>query len=133
MARLNQIDGVQSSSASVGHPDGALVQVYVRPGADPARISEEVQRVLSEEIKDRSPEELTSRAAAAALQQKEWLDQGQLATLAATDPGTSEGGAPLLLVALLLLAVVVGLLAWRHFRGRGADPSRPRPRFSQSP
>ena len=135
LARLNAIDGVESSSASVGNPGGALVRVSVRPGADPAKIAAEVQRVLSEAVKDRSPAPLTSQAAAAALQQKEWLDPKQLADLAATDLSTSEGRAPVLLVALLVgaMVLVLGLFGWRHLRRRQAGSSGPRPRLSQSP
>jgi hypothetical protein len=120
LAQLNGIDGVESSSASVGNPEGALVRVSVRPGADPAKVAAEVQRVLSEAVKDRSPVQLTSRAATAALQQKEWLEPKQLADLAATASGTSEGRAPVLLVALLLgaLVVVLGAFAWQHLRRR---------------
>jgi hypothetical protein len=135
LARLNGIDGVESSSASVGNPEGSLVQVSLRPGADSAKIAAEVQRVLSEAIKDHSPAPLTRLAAAAALQQKEWLEPKQLADLAATDLGTSEGRAPVLLVALLLAAIVgvLGLFGWQHLRGRDAISSRPRPRLSSAP
>jgi hypothetical protein len=140
LARLNGIDGVESSSASVGNPEGALVRVSVRPGADPAKIAVEVQRVLRDAVKDGSPVPLTSPAAAAALQQKEWLNPKQLTDLAATEPVTSESRgpvtserrAPVLLVALLggALVVVLGLFGWRHLRQRQAGPSRPRPRLS---
>jgi hypothetical protein len=132
LARLNGIDGVESSSASVGNPEGALVRVSVRPGADAAKVAAEVQRALSEGVKDRAPVPLTSQAAAAALQQKEWLDPKQLADLAATDLGTSAGRAPFLLVGLLLgaMVVVLGLFGWRRLRRRQAAASRPRPRLS---
>ncbi|HMC89207.1 MAG TPA: hypothetical protein VKI17_06650 [Gemmataceae bacterium] len=135
LARLNGIDGVESSSASVGNPEGALVRVSLRAGADRAKIAAEVQRVLSEAVKDRSPVPLTSPAAAAVLQQKEWLDPEQLADLAATDLRTSEGRAPVLLVALFLgaMVVVLGLFGWRHLRRRQAGSSRPRPRLSLAP
>jgi hypothetical protein len=135
LARLSGIDGVESSSASVGNPEGALVRVSLRPGADNAKIAAEVQRVLSEAVKDRSPVPLANPAAAAALQQKEWLDPKQLADLAATDLGTSQGRAPVLLVALLLgaMALVLGLIAWRHLRRRQAGSSRHRPRLSLAP
>ena len=129
LARLGGIAGVQGISASVGNPEGALIGVSVRPGADPAKVAAEVRRVLSEALKERSPVQLTSPAADAALRQKQWLGPGQLADLAASDPGTPEGRAPVPLVALLLGAavVVLGLLGWRHLRRRGDDPSRPRP------
>ena len=119
----------------MGNPGGALVRVSVRPGADLAKTTAEVQRVLSAAVKDRSPVQLTSRAAAAALQQKQWLDPKQLADLAATDLGTAEGRAPVLLVALLLGAMVValGLFGWRLLRRRRAGSSLPRPHLSQSP
>jgi len=122
LARLNGIDGVESSSASVGNPEGALVRVFLRPGPDSAKIAAEVQRVLSEAVKDRSPVPLTRPAATAALQQKEWLNPKQLADLAITDLGTSEGRGSVLLVALLLgtMALVLGLFGWRHLRRRHA-------------
>ena len=119
LARLNGIDGVESSLASVGNPEGTLVRVSVRPGADSAKIAAQVQRVLSEAVKDRSPVSLPRQAAAAALQQKEWLNPKQLADLAVTDLGTSESRTPVLLVVLLLGAIVLvlGLIGWRTFGG----------------
>jgi hypothetical protein len=121
LARLNQIDGVQSSSASLGNEGGALVLVSVRPGADAAKIAEEVQHVLRAEVKERPTVQLGERAAASAVQEKEWLDSGQLAEVAATEMPGSERRMPALLAALLLGCVVVGLglLRWRY-RGRGA-------------
>ena len=135
LARLNGIDGVESSSASVGNPEGTLVRVSLRPGADTGRIAAEVQRVLSDAVKDRSPVPLTPPATASALQQKEWLNPKQLADLAVTDLGTSEGRAPILLVALLLgaMVLVLGLFGWRHLRRRQAGSSRPGPRLSLEP
>jgi hypothetical protein len=135
LARLNQVEGVQGSSASVGNPEGALVRVSVRPGADPAKTAAEVQRVLNEAVQDRSPVQLPGPAAAAALRQKEWLDSRQLADLAATGSGTSEDGAPILLAVLLLAGLVAGiaLLGWRLLRRRRAGLSRPRARLSGSP
>ena len=122
LARLNGIDGVESSSASVGNPEGTLVRVSFRPGADSTKIAAEVQRVLGEAVKDRSPVPLTYPATAVALQQKEWLNPEQLAELAVTDLGTSEGRGPVLLVTLLLAAMVLvlGLLGWRYLRRRQA-------------
>jgi hypothetical protein len=133
LARLNEIDGVQGSSASLETQGGALVRVSVRPGADPARVAAQVRRALSDAVKDRSPVQLSNQAAAAALRQNEWLDQTQLSEVAATDPGTSEGRGPGLLAALLLagLVVALGLLAWRQLCYRRAGPSRPRPGLSQ--
>jgi hypothetical protein len=135
LAQLNGIDGVESVSASVGNPEGALVRVTERPGADSAQIAEKVRRALREAITDRPPVQVSSRAAAAALREKEWLDPRQLGELAATDPGASEGRAPGLLVVLLLaaLAVILGLLGWRHFRREKAGPSPLGPRLSPPP
>jgi hypothetical protein len=135
LARLNGIDGVESSFASVGNPEGTLVRVSLRPGADSAKVAAEVQRVLSEGVKDRSPVPLTRPAAAVALEQKEWLNPKQLADLAGTNLPTSEGRSTLLLVGLLLAAMVLvlGLFGWRHLRRRQAESSRPRPRLSVEP
>ena len=134
LALLNQIDGVQSSSASLGNPGGALVQVSVRPGADPAKVAAEVRRVLSEAVQDRTPVQLGSQAAAAALRQKAWLDRGRLAEVAASGPDTSEGRGSSLLAALLvaILVVALGLFAWRRLRHGRAGSSRPRPRLAQA-
>jgi hypothetical protein len=135
LARLNGIDGVESISASVGNPEGTLVRVSLRPGADNAKIAAEVQRVFSETVKDRSAVPLTRPAAALALQEKEWLNPKQLADIAVTDLGTPKGRAPVLLVALLLAAMVLvlGLFGWRYLRRRQADSSRPPPRLSLAP
>jgi hypothetical protein len=135
LARLNAIDGVQSSSASVGNPEGGLVRVSLRPGANPAKTATEVQRVLSEVVRDRSPVALTQPAATAAVQQKEWLDPKQLANLAATELRTSDDPAPVWIAALLLgaLLVVLGFFGWRHLRRRQTGSSGHRPRLSTAP
>jgi hypothetical protein len=135
LARLNAIDGVESSSASIGNPEGSLVRVSLRPGANPAKIATEVQRILSEAVRDRSPVALTHPAATAALQQKEWLDPKQLADLADTELSTSDDRAPILIAALFLgaLLVVLGLFGWRYLRHRRTGSSGPRPRLSVAP
>jgi hypothetical protein len=135
LARLNQIDGVENSSASLGNQEGALVRVSVRPGADPAKVAAEVQRVLSEAVQDRSSVQLSSQAAAAALRQKEWLDPGRLAEVAATGSGTSEGRGSSLLAVLLVagLVVALALVAWRRLWQRRAGSSRPQPGLAQAP
>ncbi len=135
LAQLSGIDGVESSSASVGNPEGTLIRVSLRPGTNGAKIAAEVQRVLNEVVRDRSPVPLTLPAAAVALQQKEWLDPQQLADLAATDLATSDSRAPVLLVVLLLgaIGVVLGLFGWRYLRRRQAGSSHPRPGLSLAP
>ena len=135
LAQLNGIDGVESSSASVGNPEGSLVRVSLRPGANSSKIAAEVQRILSEAVRDRSPVPLPRPAAAAALQQKEWLDPKQLADLADTELSTSKDRAPVWIAALFLgaLMVVLGLFGWRHLRRRQTGSSGPRPRLSVAP
>jgi hypothetical protein len=135
LARLNAIDGVESSTASVGNPEGSLVRVSLRPGANLAKIATEVQRVLSEAVRDRSPVALTHPAAAVALKQKEWLDPKQLTDLAVADLGTSDSRAQALLLTVLLGAVVVvlGLFGWGLSRRRRASSSDPRSRLSVAP
>jgi hypothetical protein len=135
LARLNAIDGVESSSASVGNPEGSLVRVSLRPGANPGKIAAEVQRVLREAVRERSPVALPHPAATAALQQKEWLDPKQLADLADTELSTSEDRAAVWIVALFLgaLMVVLGLFGWRHLRRRQTGSSGPRPRLLAAP
>jgi hypothetical protein len=136
LARLNAIDGVQSSTASVGNPEGSLVRVSLRPGANSAKIAAEVQRVLSEAVRDRSPVRLTSSTTTAALQQKEWLDPKQLADLADTELGTSDNRTPLLLVVAVLfgaMVVVLGLFGWRQLRRRRTSASGSPPRLSLAP
>jgi hypothetical protein len=97
------------------------------------RVAAAVQRVLNNEIKERASVRLDSELAATALRQREWLGGGQLAELVATEMVTpevltSQRGAPALLVALLLGAVVVGLglLGWRYLHRR----TRLQPRLS---
>ena len=135
LARLTAIDGVESSTASVGNPEGSLVRVSLRPGANSAKIAAEVQRVLSEAVRDRSPIRLTYATTTAALQQKEWLDPKQLADLADTELSTSDDRAPILIAALFLgaLMVVLVLFGWRHLRRRQTGSSGPRPRLSVAP
>jgi hypothetical protein len=129
LAQLNGIEGVESSTASVGNPEGSLVRVSLRPGANPAKIGAEVQRVLSEAVRDRSAVRVTHPGA---LQQREWLDPKQLTDLATTELTTSDGGAPVVLVALLLgaLVVVLGLFGWRYLRGPRTSSSGSRSRLS---
>jgi hypothetical protein len=120
LARLNAIVGVERSSASVGNPEGSFVRVSLRPGANRAKIAAEVQRVLSEAVRDRSPVPLPQPTATAALQQKEWLDPKQLADLRDTELSAPHDRALLWIAALFLgaLLVVLGLFGWRHLRRR---------------
>lgn len=114
LARLDQIDGVESSYAN---GSGTLIQLALRPGADPGKVAGAAQRVLSEQVEDRVTVQLRGRAAAAALQREEWRDKSQVAELAATEMATPGRGAPALLAVLLVgcTAVCLGLL-WRRHR-----------------
>jgi hypothetical protein len=127
LARLNQIDGVESTDASLGIEGGSLVRVTLRPGADPTKVAEQVQRVLGEEIPERTVEPVAPKSATAALQRNEWLDTGQLANIAARERGPSERRTSILL-ALLFVVICLGLylLGRRYLRHRRTDPAAPR-------
>jgi hypothetical protein len=126
LARLNEIGGVQSSAASLGNEGGSLVRISLRPGANAAEVAEQVQRVLREEVRERPVEPVAGQVAAAALQQKEWLDRNQLADISGMGLGSSAGRTPILL-ALLFACLGVGLclLGWRYLRHREADSAGP--------
>jgi hypothetical protein len=115
LARLDQIDGVESSFAN---ESGTLIRLSLRPGADPGKVAGAIRRVLSEQVRDRVPVPLGERAAAAALQREEWRDKSQVTEFPATEMDTSVRRAPAVLAVLLLgfAAVGLGLLWWRHQR-----------------
>jgi len=112
LARLDQIDGVESSYAN---ESGTLIRLALRPNANLTRITGAVRRVLSEQVEDRVPVQLSRQVTAVALQREEWRDKSQLAKLAATEMGTAARRTPWLLVVLLLgwAAVGLGFLWWR--------------------
>ncbi len=130
LARLSQIDGVDSSFAN---EPGSLVGLTLRPGADPRQVAREAQRALSEEAalrwalpsrgKETAP--LTGREAAAALQKEEWHDREevarQAAAILAAEARASGSRFPWLLLALLLLCAAVGYWALRRRRRAAAD------------
>jgi hypothetical protein len=120
LARLDQIGGVDCSFAN---GSGTLIRLSLRPGADPAKVTGTVRRVLSEQLSDRVPVPLGGRVAAAALQREVWRDKSQFAESAATEMGTSVRRAPALPAALLLVcaAVGLGLLWWQHRRRLAAE------------
>jgi hypothetical protein len=115
LARLDQIDGVESSYAN---ESGTLIRLALRPNANLTRVTGAVRRVLSEQVENRVPVQLSRQVAAVALQREEWRDKGQLAELAATEMSTTARRAPWLLAVLLLGLVAVGLgfLGWRYRR-----------------
>jgi len=115
LARLDQIDGVESSYAN---ESGTLIRLALRPNANLTRVTGAVRRVLSEQVEDRVTMQLSGQVAAVALQRQEWRDKTKVAELAATEMGTSARRAPWLLAVLLLgwVAVGLGLLWWRYRR-----------------
>jgi hypothetical protein len=142
MALLEQIQGVQSSAAVLGVDGGPLVQVVLRPGADAAKVATEVQRVLSQQVKERTSVRLEGQAATAAIGKKEWLSSNQVTSLAAAVPvppaaappaaAPPERTWPWTLAWLLPLGLVTGLgLLWlrrRTLAGRTKPMVLPGPR-----
>jgi hypothetical protein len=123
LARLDQIDGVESSYAN---GSATMIRLSLRPGADPGKVARAVQRVLSEQVEDRVSVQLGGGVAAVALRREEWRDKSQVAEFAATETGTFPRRAPGLLAMLLLGCAAVGLsLIWWHRRGRSDVPPLP--------
>jgi hypothetical protein len=118
LAQLNGIDGVQSSSASLGDRP-ALVQVTLRPGADSAKVAEEVRRVLNNLVGDGSPMQLQGTAAATVLQKEEWLGQSKIVELAAT-----EGRLSSFLSSLFVGGLIVALVMLLYWWGRAERPKQ---------
>jgi hypothetical protein len=123
LALLNGIDGVQSSSASLGDRP-ALIQVTLRPGADSAKVAEEVRRIMKNEVGDRSLMQVEGAVAASALQQEEWLEQGQIVSLAAT-----EGRLGYLLASLIVSGLILALTLL-YWLGGSNRPKQSQPTFS---
>jgi hypothetical protein len=118
LTRLDEIDGVQSSATN---ESGTLIVLDLAPGADPAKVAAQAQRVVAEQVADRVSVPITGRAAAMALQRETWQDKGQVTqggVARAVQPPVSHG--PGLLAALLLGCAVAGfgLLGWRLHRRR---------------
>jgi hypothetical protein len=121
LARLNQIDGVQDTAASLGIEGGSLVRVSLRPGANPAKVAEQVQRVLRQEVRERAVEAVHGQATPAALRHNEWLDTTQLAHVAAMETGPLQRRTPTLLALLFaVMGVALCLLGGRYLRQRRA-------------
>jgi hypothetical protein len=125
LARLNQIDGVQSSAANIDVQGGSRVRVALRPGANSSKVAEQVQRVLREEGEEGAVESVAGQPAAE-LEQQEWLDTTQLAEVAALEKAPSERLTRILLALLLaVLGVCLCLLGRRYLRHRQGAPAAP--------
>ena len=113
LARLDQIDGVESSFTN---GPGTLIRLSLRPGADAKKVALAVRRVVSEQIQDRVAVQLDRGASAATLQPEEWRNKSQVAEFTAAGPGTSVRLAPLLVTALVVAWAALGLLIlwWRQ-------------------
>jgi hypothetical protein len=132
LARLDQIDGVESSFVN---ESVTLIRLSLRPDADPGKVAGSVRRVLSVEVEDRGPVQFGGPVAAA-LPGEQWWDRSRAAESAEPaepEMSTSVRRVPAVLVALLLGCAVVGLglLWWRHRRHRRDDPHHPSPRLFQ--
>jgi hypothetical protein len=129
LTRLNQIDGVESSSAN---ESGSLVRLCLRPGADSAKVAAQVRRILDEETREHVPvppgegtAPLGGQSAVEALQKEQWRDSAQIAQQTAAEKPAPGRRRPLLLLALLLVGAIAGLtLLWWCIHRR-AEPSRP--------
>jgi hypothetical protein len=124
LALLDQIDGVERSFAN---ESGTLIQLSLRPGADPQRAVAAASHVLRQQVEDRIALPLSPTEGAAALQREEWRNENQPTTssVAATmapkvsPPGGQPGPRPVrrALLGLLLGCLAVGLwLLWRWHR-----------------
>jgi hypothetical protein len=127
LAQLEEIDGVDGSS--VNDP-GTLIRVSVQPTADPARVAEQVERILDQQVMEPNkdspadgPPSLGKRAEATALQREQWHDSSQVFQQAAVLKRTDERRLLAWLVGLLLLGAiaVLGFLRWRRRRHRLAS------------
>src|SRR6266851_2345170 len=113
---MDEIDGVASSSSN---RSGALVKLALKPGADPAKIAQEAQRVLIAQFRDRVPVALGGRVAVAAAEGQEWWDHSEVAELVAAagmPPSVPQSSMALPLLLLWWLIVALGLCWWQHRR-----------------
>jgi hypothetical protein len=116
LASQGDSGGADGNSDSQSVQGGSLIRITLRPGANSKQVAEQVEVILSEEVRERAVAAVRGQAAIDALQQREWLDTSQLTEIAASESGTSW-------LLMLLLAVVIaalGLLAWRYVRHRRA-------------
>ena len=116
LARLSQVNGVQSSSIN---ESGTLIRLTLHPGADPERVAAEASRVVREQVQDRIADRVGGGDAATAVQQEEWLDERRVAArnaagIAAPQVRQSRG----VWWGVLLVFMVISLwLLWRRYRG----------------
>jgi len=113
---MDEIDGVQSSSSN---RSGALLKLALKPGANPAKVAQEVERVLTAKLEDRVPVSLAGDVAVAAAEGQEWWNHSQVADLvaaAAVAPTVRQPSIALPLLLLWWLIVALGLCWWQRRR-----------------
>jgi hypothetical protein len=116
LAQTDEIDGVQSSSSN---RSGRLLKLALKPGADPAKVVQEVERVLIAQLEDRVPVPLAGEVAVAAAEGQEWWDHSQVAEVVAAaeiPPPVRQPAMALLLLLLWWLIVALGLCWWQRRR-----------------
>jgi hypothetical protein len=112
---MNQINGVESSFVN---ESATLIQLSLRPGANPERVAAEATRVLRERAGDCLAVRLSRRDTTVAIKKEEWRDERRVTeSLAPQGPAAEEGtpGWGMLLVLLLGCVTVVSWLLWRRY------------------
>lgn len=130
LTRLNQIDGIESSSALLAEDGNRIIQVRVRKGAKATQVVDKVQSILREEVHDQTPVQLEGKSADAVGQKQDWLTVSQLSAIAASEGSSSRRFAQgnwwlVLAVVLALCAFLFWLLRRkRNIRQRNEAVNR---------
>jgi hypothetical protein len=122
---MSQAYGVEYSFTN---QSGTLILLTLRPGVDPGRVTEGVRQVLSEQGRDHVPVPVEESKADKAVQREQWEDQNGAVTFAAPETPAApptEGGTPWILL-LVLAALVLAILWWRHRLHGHEEHQRPR-------
>lgn len=139
LTRLNQIDGIESSSALLAEDGNRIIQVRVRKGAQASQVVEKVRSALRAEVQDQTPVQLEGKSADAVGKKQDWLTVSQLTAIAAKEessPQRFETGYWLLalLVFLALFAFLYRLLCRkRNVRQRNDSVNRDIPSHAFRP
>lgn len=124
LTRLNEIDGVASSSALLADNGNRMVQIRIRPGANATKVVEAIRSALRAEIPDKTPALLQDKSAYAVGRKQNWLTIGQLNAIAAREessPQRSDKGYWLL--ALTVFLALCAFLFWLLRRQRRVNAS----------